>query len=73
MNEGRMLIVGALPLVAGALWLLGLRDPEAVRALRGPAQPQSAQVAARTGEAPGAAGFLGVEVRAGDHAVPASA
>ena len=62
MNEGRMLIVGALPLVAGALWLLGLRDPEAVRALRGHTRPPSAEAATRAPQDASAAGFLGVVV-----------
>jgi RND family efflux transporter MFP subunit len=30
MSEGRILVVGVIPLLAGALWLVGLRRPEAV-------------------------------------------
>jgi RND family efflux transporter MFP subunit len=62
MNEGRMLIVGAVPLVAGALWLLGLREPEAVAVSLGRARPAQDESTTKLQGAPGAEGFLGVVV-----------
>ncbi len=64
MSEGRILIVGVIPLLAGALWLVGLRRPDAV------APPQGGVRASSTARDPALAddstralqGFLGVVV-----------
>ena len=64
MSEGRILILGVIPLLAGALWLVGLRRPEAVEPPRGRDRAASLPPASLVagGSARADEGFLGVVV-----------
>jgi RND family efflux transporter MFP subunit len=61
MTEGRLLILGALPMIAGALWLVSLRRPEVVSASSAAAAQRAARAEAAVSSADEAT-FLGVVV-----------